>query len=381
MTAPIRIQKVSTPQDVETFIRFPFRLYQEASHWVPPLLMERRDFLNPERNPVFEYAKIQPFLAFRGHEPVGTLAAVLNERYGQYHPEEQHVGFFGLYECIEDQAVSEALFAAAEAWLSEGGKRVMRGPVNLTTNDVVGLLIDGFHDDPTVMMPYNPPYYAQQFEAAGFAKAKDLYAFSHGKGEYSGQFHRVSAKLQQRSRFKIRPVDMGRWHEELEFVRQCYNTSWAGNWGFVPWTDRELAFLAKELKPLIDPRLALVGEVDGKPVGFMISIPDANEALKLAKGKLFPLGLLKMLWKIKVQKCSRLRTIAMGILPEYQRRGFDAFLVHQSIHNAMELGYSGSEMGWILEDNEPMLAALRKLGSRQTKTYRVYDRRIGASNV
>ena len=186
----------------------------------------------------------------------------------------------------------------------------------------------------------------------------------------------MAAKLAERGHVRIRPVDLGRWTAELEFVRSCYNEAWAHNWGFVPWTDRELEFIAKELKPLIDPRLAFMAEVNGVPAGFAISVPDANEAIKLARGRLFPLGLLKLLWKLKVTKCSRIRTIAMGVLPRYRKRGLDAFLVHHLVESASRMGITGSEMGWILEDNLPMLNALKQISARKTKTYRVYDRAV-----
>ena len=376
MEASLRIQSVSGPADVEAFIRFPFRLYRDYPHWVPPLLIERREFLDPAKNPVFEYAKIQTFLAFRGSEVVGTIAAICNSRYGEFHAEERHIGFFGLFESVQDQAVADALFNAAGDWLSSQGKTILRGPVNFTTNDIVGLLVDGFDDDPTILMPYNPPYYADLLVAAGFTQAKDLFAFTLAERDYKGQLDSVATKLAERGHVKIRPVNLSRWPEELEFVRSCYNVAWAKNWGFVPWTDRELAFVAKELKPLIDPRLAFVAEVDGKSAGFCISVPDANQAITLAKGKLLPFGLLKILWKLKVSKCTRLRTIAMGVLPEHRRRGIDALLVHHLVRQSVAYGCPVSEMGWILEDNQPMLSALRQIGAQKTKTYRVYDRAV-----
>ena len=373
----LRIQEAVTPADLAAFIRFPYRLHRREAHWVPPLLLERRDFHDPQKNPVYEYARIRLFLALDGRDVVGTIAAIRNDRYGQFHPEEGHVGFFGCYECVPGQAPAQALFAAAGAWLAGQGKTVMRGPVNLTTNDVVGLLVEGFGDDPAVMMPYNPPYYAGQFEAAGFVKAKDLYAFALTAGEYQGRLGPVAGRLAEGGHTRLRPVNLARWREELEFVRACYNAAWARNWGFVPWTDRELDFIARELKPLIDPRLAWVGEIDGTPCGFAISVPDANQALKLAGGRLFPFGLLRILWQLKVHKCSRIRTIAMGVLPEHRYRGLDAMLVHQLVVSAGAAGYTESEMGWILEDNLPMLSALRHLHARRTKTYRVFDRAAG----
>jgi len=376
MTLPCTTRTVDNAKDLEAFIGFPYRLHRLETHWVPPLLLERQEFLDPKKNPVFEYAQVQLFLAERGGEVVGTIAAVRNDRYAQFHPEEAHVGFFGLFECVPDQDAADALFAAAGAWLRAQGKTVARGPVNLTTNDVLGVLVDGFDDDPTMMMPYNPAYYGGQFEAAGFVKTKDVYAYALGTEEYRGQFDQVSQQLLAKGKVKIRPFDLSRWDEELAFVRSTYNVAWAKNWGFVPWTDRELAFIAKELKPLVDPRLTYVAEVNGVPAAFLIALPDANEALKLAKGKLFPLGLLKILWKLKVTKCTRLRTIAMGVLPQYRRRGLDACLVYELSRTAKTLGYWGSEMGWILEDNGPMLAHLDQIGARRTKTYRIYDRAV-----
>ncbi len=376
MADSLRIHPVSGAADVETFIRFPFRLYRDYPHWVPPLLMERREFLDPAKNPVFEYAKIQLFLAFRGTEVVGTIAAICNSRYGEFHGDDKHVGFFGLFECIQDQEAANALLNAAAQWLGNQGMTALRGPVNFTTNDIVGLLVDGFDDDPAILMPYNPPYYDGQMEGAGFTKTKDLFAFTLAEKDYRGQLDGVATKLAQRGHVKIRPVDLKRWPEELAFVRSCYNIAWAENWGFVPWTDRELAFIAKELKPLIDPCLAFVAEVDGTSAGFCISVPDANQAIKLAKGKLLPFGLLKILWKLKVSKVTRLRTIAMGVLPEHRRRGIDAILVHHLVRQSVAYGCPVSEMGWILEDNQPMLSALRQIGAQKTKTYRVYDRAI-----
>lgn len=376
MNGPCQVRAVTSSADLQAFIGFPYRLLRDEPHWVPPLLMERRDFHDPKKNPLYEYAQVQLFSALRAGAVVGTIAAVRNDRYGRFHPEEGHVGFFGCFDCVPEQAVADALFGAAGAWLKQQGKAVMRGPVNLTTNDVVGLLVDGFGDDPALMMPYNPPYYAGQFEAAGFSKAKDLFAFALSGAEYTGRLDQVAERLAGRGRIRIRPVRLERWQEELEFVRACYNQAWTGNWGFVPWTDAELAFIARELKPLVDPRLAYVGEIDGVPAGFLIAVPDANEAIKLARGRLFPFGLLRLIWKLKVARCSRLRTIAMGVLPRYRRRGLDALLVHHLVRNAGAMGYPGSELGWILEDNLPMLNALDQISARRTKTYRVYDRAL-----
>ena len=376
MAAPVRIELISKPNQVEEFIRFPFELYRGYPHWVPPLLLERRAFLDPRKNPIFEFAKVQLMLARRGSRVVGTVAAVHNRRFGECRPGEAHVGFFGLYEALDDPSVAAALVGAAADWLRAEGLTVMRGPVNLTTNDVLGLLIDGFDEDPVVYMPYNPPYYAAQLEGQGLAKTKDLLAFEVTEATSSGKLDAIADKLLERGRCKIRPVNLSRLREELEFVRRCYNEAWAGNWGFVPWTDRELEYAARDLKPVLDPRLAFVGEVNGEPAGISIGIPDANQALKLANGKLFPLGLLRILWKLKVKGCTRLRVAALGVLPKYRRLGLDTIFVQRTVKNAIAIGIDRCEVGWILEDNEAILRPIQRVGARRTKVFRVYDKAL-----
>lgn len=375
-TAGIAVEPAQGAAAIEEFIRLPFTLYRDDPHWVPPLLSERRDFLDPAKNPLFEYARVQPFVARRDGRVVGTIAAVRNDRYHRFHPDEPAIGFFGLFETIDDPEVADALLGAAAAWLREQGLSVMRGPVNLTTNDVLGLLVEGFDDDPALLMPYNPPWYAAHLERFGLVKTKDLFALEMTSEQYTGQLDDIAEKLLARGRCTIRPIDMKRFRDEIEFVRRCYNEAWAQNWGFVPWTDAELDFIAHELKPLVDPRLAFVGEVDGQPAGISISVPDAHEALKLAKGKLFPLGIFRLLWKLKVTGCRRLRVAALGVLPQHRRLGLDVILIHRTIRNGLPLGYTRSELGWILEDNEAMLRPLRRLGARQTKVFRVYDKAL-----
>jgi len=374
VSGSVQVRPASGPGDIEAFIRFPYALHADSPHWVPPLLMERRDFMNPRKNPLYEYATVMPFLAFRDGRVAGTIAAVDNARYREYHPEEAHVGFFGLFECGNDPETAGALLDAASAWLSERGYATARGPVNLTTNDIIGVLVDGYDQDNAIMMPWNPPYYADLLEGAGFAKAKDVHAYYLATADCGERLDRIAARLERGGAVRIRRLEMKRWRQELEFVRETYNRAWAGNWGFVPWTDRELEFIATELKPLVDPRFAFVGEVGGAPAGFIVSVPDANEALKLAKGRLLPTGLLKILWKLKVSRCKSLRTMIMGVLPEHRNRGLDLLMIQHTVRGAREVGYHGSELGWILEDNRALLGPLEQLGSKRTKSYRIYDR-------
>jgi GNAT superfamily N-acetyltransferase len=372
----LEVTPVEDRRGVEAFLRFPFTLYRGDPHWVPPLLMERRAFLDPRRNPIYEYAAVRLFLARRGGQVAGTIAAVRNDRYGAFHPDEAHVGFFGLYECVEDAEVSDALLEASARWLRGQGKTVMRGPTNLTTNDVMGLLVEGFEDDPVLLMPYNPGYYAAQLESFGLRKAKDLLAFEVVSERSRGRLDQAAARVLGRDRFTARRVDMRRWRRELEFVRRCYNEAWAANWGFVPWTDRELEFMASELKPLVDPALVHFVEANGEPVGFSIGVPDAHEALKRAGGRLLPLGLPRILWKLKVEGCRRIRVLALGVLPRWRRLGLETVLIQRTIHDGLERGYRRAEVGWVLEDNEAMIRSLGRIGAERTKRFRVYDRPV-----
>jgi len=372
----LTVEPAVTTRDLEQYIRFPFELYREYPHWVPPLLAERRDFLNPRKNPVYEYAEIQPFLARRGARVVGTITALKNARFSQFHAAGGGIGFFGLYECERNPETSRALFNAAAQWLGARGISIMRGPTNFTTNDVLGLLVDGFHDDPAIMMPYNPPYYAEQFDAYGLSRAKDLFALEVTATECAGRLDELANKLLARGRIVVRQIALRHWHDELEFLRRCYNEAWADNWGFVPWTDRELEAIAKELRPLIDPRLAFVGEIDGQQAAISIAVPDANEALKLARGRLLPLGLARILWRVKVTGCRRMRVLALGVLPQHRRLGLDAVLIQRTIRNGILLGYERAEVGWILEDNDAMLKSLRHINAQRTKVYRVFDKSL-----
>lgn len=374
--SPPIVEEVRDREGVEAFVRLPFDLHRGDPHWVPPLLAERRAFLDRRRNPVMEFAEVRLFMARRGSRVVGTIAAIDNPRYRAYRPDDGSPGFFGLFECEDDPGAAAALLDAAARWLRARGLEEVRGPVNLTTNDVVGLLVEGFDDDPTVMMPHNPPYYAGLLEGWGLRRLKDLYAFEVGREQAEGIFAEIAARLARRGTVTVRHVNLSRFREELEFVRRCYNESWKNNWGFVPWTDSEIDAIARELKPLIDPRLALVGMVNGEPAGISISVPDANEGLKSARGRLFPLGLAKILWRVKVRGCRRLRVLALGVLPSFRRLGLEAILVERTVRRALELGYRTAELGWVLEDNEAILRTIERVGARRTKTYRVFGRAL-----
>jgi GNAT superfamily N-acetyltransferase len=373
--ADVEVTPVRGGSDRTAFIRFPYSIYQGNPHWVPPLEMERRDFLDPRKHPFFEFGEVELFLARRGKQVVGRIAAVNNPRYNEFHG--TNAGFFGLFECVDDAGVARALFEAASAWLRAKGFTSVVGPMSYSTNYECGLLIEGFDMPPAVMMAYNPPYYAALIEACGFTKAKDLFAWELSSSVAPPEkVARVAEKIRQREGVTVRPVEMRHFDAEVAKVKALYNSAWEKNWGFVPMTEREFDHLARELKQMVRPELALVAEVKGEPVAFALTLPDANEALKAANGRLtqfgLPIGLIKLL--LAVRRIRRLRLVLLGTKEGYRRRGLDAILYLDTLRKARELGYSGGEISWTLEDNHLVNRAIESMGGKRSKLYRVYER-------
>jgi len=371
----IEVKPVATKSDLEAFIEFPFRLYRNDPYWVPPLKSERRAFFDPRRNPFYEHADIQLFRAVRDGETVGTIAGIINHNHNAFHNEK--TGFFGIFEVIEDYSVAEALLATARDWVRAKGMTILRGPMNFSTNEECGLLVDGFDSSPMVFMTYNPRYYVDFIERFGFTKAMDLWAYSilraglQTADDVSPKLSRVVKKVRERINVTIRTVDMPHFDQELAMVKKLYNSAWSKNWGFVPMTEAEIDHLAQGIKRFLDPDLALVAEVDGKPVGFALTLPDINQALMRVRGRLFPLGwLYYLLDRRKINAC---RIFALGVVEEYRGRGIDALLYYETARAALKKGYIRGEMSWILENNDMMNRAIRMMGGQVYKTYRVYD--------
>jgi GNAT superfamily N-acetyltransferase len=338
--------------------------------------MDVETILSREKNPFFQHAETEYFLATgEGGRTVGRIAAIRNDAHGTHHPDEKHVGFFGFFECVNDQAVADALFAAAAGWLRAKGFTVMRGPASFSTNDECGLLVDGFDTPPTIMNPHNPRYYVDLVVRAGFAKAMDLLCYE-GSGDGAPSRLVEGAKtMAARANVRLRPMNMKRFWEEVELVNQLYNASWEDNWGFIPMNHDEIRHLAKALKPVVVPELAVFAEIDGKPIGFALSLPDFNVALKHnPSGRLFPFGLLRILWYKR--KISRLRILILGVLKEYRKTGASVLLYEWTWRVGNSLGYFWGEASWILENNPPMRNALEQMGFHVYKTLRMYDKRL-----
>jgi len=361
---------VSGGRALRRFIAFPYHLHRGDPLWVAPLRRDVRTALTPGRNPFFEHAAAQYFLARSAGETVGRIAAITNELHNRTH--DDRVGFYGFFESVDDREVAAALFDAAAGWLRARGRDTLRGPVSPSINDECGLLVEGFDTPPVIMMPHNPRYYVALHEACGLRKAKDLIAFQ-GSGEAPPErITRAMRVIEQRQRVTLRPLDMRRFPDEVELVKRLYNEAWEKNWGFVPMTPAELDHLAAQLKPIIVPDVVCFAEAAGRPVGFAVGLPDLNVALKHnPSGRLVP-GIFKVLWHAR--KISRLRIPLLGTVREYRGRGIDALLYHWIWTRGMARGFHWAEGGWILEDNAPMINAATQLGFTPYKTYRVYDR-------
>jgi GNAT superfamily N-acetyltransferase len=304
---------------------------------------------------------------------VGRIAAIKNDAHNQQHHDK--VGFFGFFESVRDPAVARALFDAAGAWLAARGLDVMRGPLSPSINDEVGLLVEGFEWSPVIMMPHNPPYYAELIEGAGFAKAKDVIAYRHSSKEgLPERVVRMADALAKRNKITVRPLDMKQFEKEVERVQMLYNTCWEANWGAVAMTGDEFADMAKQFKPVVVPELVAFGEIEGQLAGFALALPDLNVALKRMGGSLLPFGWAKALWYGRDGAVPGLRVLTLGVLPQFRRTGVAELMYLAIIRNGLKRGMTYGESSWILEDNALMRQSIEKIGGVAYKTYRIYDK-------
>lgn len=375
-TPGIVIEPAVTDRHKMEFIKFPLWLYRKHlkdPYWVPPLISERKDFLNPDKNPFFEHSEAEFFLARRDGQVVGTIAAILNNNHNKTHNE--RTGFFGLFECVEDYAVAEALLSRAREWVRAKGMDTLRGPINMDINGEVGLLVYGFDGPPVVLMTYNPRYYEGFIERFGLSKVKDLYAYTIKVQDFARNIPekvlRVAKKMQKRHNIAVRPLDMSRFDEEIAKIKVIYEEAWAKNWGDVAMTEREFHAMAYGLKQFMDPALVYVAEIEGEMVGVCVGVPDACQILIHMDGTLFPTGWLKFLWYKR--KVKDMRLLIMGVLEEHRLKGIDALFYLATAEGAVPAGYENCEMSWILEDNYKIRRGCETLGGKIYRTYRLYD--------
>lgn len=367
------IRPVRSRADETRFIRFLWKLYMDNPVWVPPLMMDRRKLIDRKKNPFYAHADMELFLAERQGEVVGRIGAIVNHNHNKEHGEQ--VGFFGFFESLNDQGVAAALFDAARTYLRSKGATAMRGPANPSVNDEYGLLVDGFDKSPVILMTYNPPYYVALLETYGFKKLKDLYAYSLSQDTvYSERILRFNEIVRQREGLTFRSLDMKHFKEEVDRIKGIYNSAWSKNWGAVPMTDEEFDALAADLKPVVVPDLVIIAESKGKPIGFALSLPDINIALKYNKNG----GLLRGLYHLYTKKkhIHTVRIIVLGVVPEHQRTGAAGVLFYETGVRAKRLGYQYGEASWVLEDNIMMNRAAEMMNAVRYKTYRIYEMAI-----
>lgn len=376
--AQVEIVPVAGAAMLKRFIRMPYRLHRDDPNYIAPLEIEREQALSPRHNPYFEHADAQFWLARRGGRDVGRISAQIDRLAPPVAGDK--VGHFGMIAAEDDAAVIAALFATAETWLRERGCARVRGPFNLSINEETGLLVDGFDTPPMLMMGHDRAYLGPRIEALGYARAKDLLAYLYDARTPLPPAVRKRLDGVAQGQLSVRPMDMRRYREEITTITSIFNDAWANNWGFVPLTPAETEHMAKALKPVLDPELVSIVESQGQAVGFGVTLPNVNEAIRNFGGRLLPFNWARLLWRLKVTDVKSARVPLMGV-----RRnavpGLSAALVPYLVIEGMRRrclarGFREIELSWILEDNRPMRRMIESIGGRVYKTYRVYEKAL-----
>jgi GNAT superfamily N-acetyltransferase len=366
------IRAVASRADLKRFIRYPFAKYRDDPHWVPPLLISEREQFDPRKNPFYEHARINLFLAERDGRVVGRVAAIDDDNHNRTH--DDNLLFFGFFEA-GDEEVASSLFDRVEERGRVLGREAIRGPANPSLNHSAGTLVDAFDSDPFVMMPYNPPAYPPYIEQNGFRKVKDLYAWIFEREWEVKKIGRLAERVRKRHPdLVIRSVDMERWDEELERFRDLYNKAWERNWGFVRYTGAEFDHLAKEFKMILDPELVALAEVGGELAGITVLLPDVNQVFKRMGGRLLPFGIFYFLRRDRI--IDQLRLPILGVAPEHRNKGFELSMINELYGRVMARGYKRCECSWTLEDNRAMNHVIEAGGAKRYKTYRIYQKEI-----
>jgi GNAT superfamily N-acetyltransferase len=373
----LQVARVESRRDRDAFIKFPWRIYQDDPAWVPPLLIERKAFLDRDRHPFYRHGDAALFLARRNGEVVGRIMASDDPNYNSLH--QTNTGCFGLFDCIDDDQVAATLFTRAAEWLAARGRDEVMGPIDYSTNYVCGLLIDGFQHPPTLLTSHNPPYYRHLIEGYGFKKVIDFYAWWFSDATLATtRLRKLQQRLQLRAHFTTRRADLRNLDVESEHFVRIYNEAWKDNWGFVPITQAEFDHLAAEMKPLMRADFTAVAEIDGAPVGFALCLPDINVALQKINGRLttfgIPIGLAKLFYyKSRLKKA---RYIAMGVRPQFRRLGVAEMLVLRVMEEGMVKRDFKAELSMTLESNVMINRFIESIGALKYKTYRIYSKSI-----
>jgi hypothetical protein len=369
----LQVEEVRNQQDLMTFIRLPWEIYQGDRYWVPPLIKDQLQKFSPN-HPFRSHSEMIFLLACRGQKVVGRIAGIIDHHYIEFHQEK--LGFFGFFESIPDAEVAGTLLTRVADWLKGHGINKMAGPMNPSTNDECGLLVEGFDSSPCLMMPYNPRSYPSLLEGFGLRKKMDLYAYLLETPTFHiTRLDRITERLKKKEpQLHVRPINLRRFGEELKIVKEIYNEAWSKNWGFVPMTDEELDLTAKDLKPLVVSDLVLFAYWGEEPVGFSVAIPDYYVVLKHLNGKIGLLGALKFLYYSK--KIHKIRVMLLGVKYDFQKKGVEGLLYIETFKRGNKKGFHQAECSWILEDNVLMQHGIEAMGGKREKTYRIYEMSI-----
>jgi len=372
----LKIVPVSAKSDIKNFIDFQHELYSGDENYVPEIYLAQKELFDRKKYPFYEYGDVQSFLAYDDDKIVGRISAIRNDRYNEHH--KSNLGFFGFFDFIDSVEVAQALFDATKKWLAPNNYESIMGPTNFTTNEISGYLIDGFDSPPMIMMPYNKPYYLDILQQLGLKKEMDMYAYmiyTEKAAEKSIRLYNVLESRLEKQGIKVRNVNLKDFKNEVERLKKVYNLAWDDNWGFVPFTDAEFDYMADGLKMLADEKFCYIAEANGEPVGFSISLPNANEITRtFNKGRLLPFNIIKLL--LRKKKTKHVRIAATGIIQAYRRKGIEAIFFAKNILEARKRNLVGGEASWILESNEEMMAAAEKLNGELYKTYRLYSSKL-----
>lgn len=372
----IQLELVEDKRQLKSFIDFPHDLYKGDPHYVPELHIAQRDILTPGKHPFHNYGEIKRYVAKRNGKIAGRIVSINNPRYNQHF--DSNVGFFGFFDCIDDNDVAHTLLQQAESDAASWGFERLIGPTNLTTNDTAGVLVDGFDDAPRIMMTYNQAYLPALLTQLDYNKEMDLYAYDIRTADVSDRTLRLSDRIEERlkrSGITIRNIKVQDIKAEADRILSVYNEAWIDNWGFVPFTQEEIDFLREDLKMIVLEDFAYIAEHDGKAVGFSLTVPDINEVLqRIKRGRLLPTGLFKLL--LGKGKTKRVRIMAMGVRDDYRKKGIEAIFFARNIRTAQRRGVIAGEASWVLESNEEMIAAAEALNGKRYKTYRLFQKNV-----
>lgn len=375
----IEIKPVLCKADRKKFVRILWKIYKDDPNWIPPLIMERMDAIDEKKNPYFQHADVRMWIAYKEGEPVGRISAQIDELVEKYHGIK--TGHYGFFDCINDQRVANALFDTAARWLKEKGRVEMIGPFSLSINEETGMLVEGFDTPPMLMMGHARPYFEELVTNYGLKKVKDTWAYTLDiRNEVLPPvMQKLVSRAVDRGQVKFRPINMDKYEEELKVILDIFNDAWVDNWKYIPFTQAELDHAVKELKLIIREDFTYIAEVDGVPQAMMVTLPNINEIIKDMDGKLFPFGIFKLLWRLKIKPSFKtVRVPLMGVRTEYQNSRLSGImslgLFEACRKPAAKIGCEEAELSWVLEENTRLSKLLETVGCVKYKTYRLFQK-------